>query len=95
MKMMICCQSWAIGRERADDDADEQRHRRHLGRRGEEGGDRRRRAFVDVRRPHVERHRRDLEGKAGDQEDEPEDRPSEASAAGKRRGDAGEASSGR
>ena len=35
-----------------------------------EGGDRRRRAFVDVGRPHMERHRRDLEGEAdGDQHD--------------------------
>ena len=34
----------------------------------------RRRALVDVRRPHVERHGRDLEGDAGRQEHEAEDR---------------------
>ena len=62
------------------DDAHEQRHRRHLGRRREEGGDRRRRALVDVRRPHVERHGRDLEGEAGDHEDEAEDQAERRSA---------------
>ena len=54
---------------------DEQRHRRDLRRGGEEGGDRRRRALVDVGRPHVERHGRDLEGEAREQEDEAEDQP--------------------
>ncbi len=43
-----------------------------FGRRGEEGGDRGRRAFVDVGRPHVERHRADLEGHAGEREHQPE-----------------------
>ena len=44
-----------------------------FGRGGEERGDRRRRALVDVGRPHVERHRRDLEAEAGEQEHQPED----------------------
>ena len=39
---------------------------------GEEGGHRRRRALVDVRRPHVERHRRNLEAEAGEQEHQAE-----------------------
>ena len=73
MKTTICCQS-ARDRPKAPiSDADEQRHRRHLGRGGEEGGDRRRRALVDVGRPHVERHGGDLEGEAGQQEDQAED----------------------
>ena len=58
-----------------------------LGRGGEERRHRRRRALVDVRRPHVERHRRDLEAEAGEQEHQAED---QADAALPRRlGDAG------
>ena len=79
MKTTICCQSGVIGAKGADDDADEQRHRRDLGRGGEEGGDRRRRAFVDVGRPHVERHGRDLEGEAGERKTRPKIRPSDGS----------------
>ena len=70
----------AIGSKRHGD-AHDQRHRRHLGGGGEERGDRRRRAFVDVGRPHVERHGRDLEGKAGEQEDQAEDQAELAVAA--------------
>ena len=44
-----------------------------FGRGGEEGRHRGRRALVDVGRPHVERHRGDLEGEAGEHEDEAED----------------------
>ena len=73
MKTMICCHWPSDAGEGVDEDAHGQRHGRHLRRGGEEGGDRRRRAFVDVRRPHVERHGRDLEGEAGEQEDEAED----------------------
>ena len=87
MKTMICCQSGAIGSKALDGDAHEQRHRRHLRRRGEEGGDRRRRALVDVRRPHVERHGRDLEGQAGEHEDQAEDQAELALAAAERGGD--------
>ena len=63
-----------VGRraQRIEADAGPSRHRGDLGRRGEEGGDRRRRAFVDVGRPHVERHRADLEGEAGEHEDQAE-----------------------
>ena len=39
---------------------------------GEERGHRRRRALVDVGRPHVERHRRDLEAETGEQENQAE-----------------------
>ena len=56
--------------ERLDHDADEERDRGDLRRHREEGGDRRRRAFVDVGRPHVERHGGDLEGEADDGEDD-------------------------
>src|SRR3546814_13569262 len=52
--------------------------------RREEGGDRRRRALVDVGRPHVEGHRRDLEGEAGGKEHDADDEPD------RRRRDAGE-----
>ena len=65
MKMMICCHCARIAREGVDENADDDGHRGHLRRRGEEGGDRRRRALVDVRRPHVERSGGDLEGDAG------------------------------
>ena len=60
-----------------------------LRRGGEERRDRRRRALVDVRRPHVERHGRDLEAEAGEQEHQAEDQPDAALLA--RLGDAGEA----
>ena len=89
MKVTICA---PVGRDAGkgdDGDADQDRHRRHLRRRGEEGRHRRRRAFVDVGRPHVERHRRDLEREAGQDEDEAED-DAEAAVAVQRRGGAGE-----
>ena len=73
--------------EGAHGDAHDQRHGRHLRRGGEEGGDRRRRALIDVGRPHVERHGRDLEGEAGQHEDEAEDQAELALAAAERRGD--------
>ena len=95
MKTMICCQSQADRLERAHGDAHDQRHRRHLRRRGEEGRHRRRRAFVDVGRPHVERHGRDLEGEAGEHEDQAEDQAELPLAAGERRGDRLEAECGR
>ena len=60
----------AEGTER---DAHQQRDRGGLGRGREESRDRRRRALVDVGRPHVEGHRRDLEGDADEQEHEAED----------------------
>jgi len=51
-----------------------QRHGGGLRRGGEKGCDRRRRALVDVGRPHVERHGRDLEGDTDQQEDEADDK---------------------
>ena len=50
----------------------EQHHGRHLGRSGQEGGDRGRRALIDVRRPHVEGRGGHLEGQAADQEHQAE-----------------------
>ena len=60
-------------RQSVGDDAQRDGDRRHFGRGGEKGGDRRRRAFVDVGRPHVERHGRHFEREAREQEDEAED----------------------
>ena len=73
-------------REGVDDDAHEQREGRKLRRGGEEGGDRGRRALIDVGRPHMERHCGDLEGEAGEHEDQPDDEADRA-AIGERRGD--------
>ena len=72
------------------DDPGEQRHRGDLGGRGEEGGHRGGRAFVDVRRPHVERRGRDLEGEARDDEHQPEQQTQRDMAVGRRLDDAGE-----
>ena len=68
-----CCHCGLMPAKRAERHAHQQRHGRHLGRGGEEGRDRRRRALVDVGRPHVERHGRDLEGEADQQEHEADD----------------------
>ena len=62
MKTMICRHSTEQPAERLDQKADEQRDRGDLRRDREERGDRRRRALIDVGRPHVERHRRAFEG---------------------------------
>ena len=81
-------------RERRHGGAHEDGDAGDLGRRGEERGHRRRRALVDVRRPHVERHRRNLEAEADEQEHQPEHQ-ADAGAALRRQirdfGDAGEA----
>ena len=58
--------------EGVEDQPRDQRHGRDLGCGGKKGGDRRRRAFVDVGRPHVERHRRDLEGQPDQHEHQTE-----------------------
>ena len=86
----ICCHCGTMLGERVDGDAHEHRDAGDLRRGGEERRDRRRRALVDVRRPHVERHRRDLEAEAGEQEHEAEDQ-ADARPAVRRLGDAGEA----
>ena len=54
----------------------DQRDRRYLRRGAEERGHRRRRAFVHVRRPHMERHGRDLERQARHHEHHADDQPS-------------------
>ena len=60
-----------------------------LRRGGEERRHRRRRAFIDVGRPHMERHRRHLEAEAGEQEHQSENQAN-ACPTFRRRGDAGE-----
>ena len=77
-KTTICCHCGAISGKAVDGDAHEHRDAGDLGRGGEERRDRRRRAFVDVRRPHVERHCRDLEAEAREQEHQPEHEPDAA-----------------
>ena len=72
-KTTICCHCAGDAGEGDDRGAHEHGDAGDLGRGGEEGRHRRRRAFIDVRRPHMERHRRDLEAEAGEQEDEAED----------------------
>ena len=64
--------------KRHDGDAHEQGHAGDLRRGGEERRDRRRRALIDVRRPHVERHGGDLEAEAGEQKNQAEDQPDAA-----------------
>ena len=75
--------------KRRDRRAHEHRDRGDLRRGGEERRHRRRRALVDVGRPHVERHGRDLEAEAREQEHEAESEPDAALPGGLR--DAGEA----
>ena len=64
----LAASSW----EGAEEDPEQQRHGGDLGRCGEECGDRSRRALVDIRRPHVEGHRRDFEGQCRGDEHEPD-----------------------
>ncbi len=85
----ICCHCVRHARKSHDRRAHEYGDTGDLGRSGEEGGDRRRRAFVDVGRPHVERHRRNLEAEAGEQEHQPEHQPEALLV--RRLGNAGEA----
>ena len=54
-----------------DHDPNEDRHRRNLGRGGEESRHRGRRAFVDVGRPHMKRHDGDLESQPDQNEHQP------------------------
>ena len=55
-------------------DPDEQRHGGDLGGCRKEGRHGCRRAFIDIGRPHVERHGGNLEGKAGNDEHEAKDK---------------------
>ena len=57
--------------ERGDEDPQQGGEAAHLGHRGHEPGHRRRRALVDVGRPHVERHGGHLEGEADQQQGHP------------------------
>ncbi len=59
--------------ERLVQHADRHAEGGQLGRAGNQQRDRRRRAVVDVGHPHVERHRAELEGQAGDDEDHADD----------------------
>ena len=71
---MICCHWPAMLGEGVHRRADEDCDGRNLGRGGEQSGDRCRRAFVNVGRPHMEWHRRDLEAEAGEQKYQAEDK---------------------
>ena len=63
--------SVAVGGNATVEDAQQRGERGDLRRRGHERGDRRGRALVHVGRPHVERHRGDLEPEADQQQHEP------------------------
>ena len=76
--------------ERHHGGAHEDRDAGDLGCGGEERRHRRRRAFIDVGRPHVERHGGNLEAEADEQEHQAEDQP-DAGAVRGRLGDAGKA----
>jgi len=52
-----------------------QRHGRDLGRGGKKRRDRRRCALIDIGRPHMERHGRDLERETGQHEHEAQQQP--------------------
>ena len=70
----ICCQSETMPAEGVVNDAREKRHRRpFFGAVAKKRGDRGRRAFVDIGRPHVERGTETFEGETGGDEDEAED----------------------
>ena len=98
MKTRICCQSGRMAGNGAIMARMKSAMAAILGAAAKKAVDRRRRALIDVGRPHVERHGRDLEGKAGDQEDEAEDEaearprpPVSAAAISGKAGRAGEA----
>ena len=85
----ICCHCDTMPGKCGQRHPREHRQRRDFRRGGKERGHRRRRALIDVGRPHMERHRRDLEAEPGEQEHQAEH---EADAAGLRGGrDAGKA----
>ena len=62
------CQCERERGQRGAEDAQQRAEGRGLDARGHEGGHRRRRALVDVGRPHVEGHARDLEAEADEQQ---------------------------
>ena len=67
------CQSNSSAGERDGEQAQRERERRELRRGADEQRDRRRRAVVHVRHPHVVGHRAELERDAGHDEHQPED----------------------
>ncbi len=77
--------------ERLDEKADEERDRGDLRRHREERRDRRRRPLVDVGRPHMERHGRDLEGEPDRDEHDADDETDRRAAIGEELGEAIEA----
>jgi hypothetical protein len=83
-----------VGRNRLEGthgDAHQKRHRSHFRGSGKEGRYRRRRAFIDVRRPHMERHGRDLECETCKHEDQTEHEAKLTLATGKGSGNGVEA----
>ena len=88
MKTMICCHCVVIAGNAVMMTRTRDRDGGDLRRGGEKRGDRRRRTFIDVGRPHVERHGRHFEGETDHEEDEAENDACRGSG-GDRRGDAG------
>ena len=88
-KTTICCHSCVMPWKATVVGAHEDGDAGDLGRGGKERRDRRRRALVDVGRPHVERHRGNLEAEADEQKHDAEDQP-DAALPAPRFGDAGE-----
>ena len=77
-KTTICCHCVGDAGKGHDRDAHEHGDAGDLRRGGEERRHRRRRALIDVGRPHMERHRGDLEAEAGEQKHQAEDQPDAA-----------------
>ncbi len=75
---MICCHCGAMPGKRRQCHPHEHRDRGDLWSSGKKCRDRRRRALIDVRRPHVERHRRDLETQSREQQHQPDGEPDPA-----------------
>ena len=68
----ICCHCSVMPGKRRQRHAGKDRERRDLRGGSKESRNRCRRTFIDVGRPHVERHRRNLEAKPGEQEHDAE-----------------------
>ena len=73
MAMTICFQSLAAAGKASWHHADQHGEGGDFRPGGEEGRHRRRRALIDVRRPHMERHGGELEGDARQEEHQAED----------------------
>ena len=77
-KTTICCHCDGDAGKRHDGGAHEHGDAGDFWGRGKERRHRGRRAFIDVRRPHVERHGGNLEAEAGEQKNQAEDQPDAA-----------------